>query len=211
MDKEKLWLFEDLLEGGDVTKVQGFTEVNRDLVKQFMPGGSHWLHFAAGHSTVDVVNFLIEEVYDINALNCMEDENALVWAAREGKVEMVRFLLESGARIRVESSMINPLFSCIPGADNDQHPVFGSNTDKEKYLRIAKLLIEYGIDTSLRYDMAYGKQIDALMFALIWQRQDIALLIASEQAERCGIAPEALLLEAETAVQSQDVWGNQKK
>jgi len=88
----------------------------------------------------------------------------------------------------------------MPGADYDQHPVFGSNTNKENYLKIAELLIDNGIDTSVCYDMTYGKQIDAMMFALIWDREDIAHLIADHQASGDAVKAEKLFNEAKAAV-----------
>ena len=107
-------------------------------------------------------------------------------------------------KINVNNSPANPLFACMPGAVNDvtMESRINNNTPPENYLTIAKMLIDQGIDTTVRYDMSYGPQIDAMMFALIWGRNDIAHLIADHQAEGDAAAAEQLLNEARAAVEA---------
>ena len=97
----------------------------------------------------------------------------------------------------VSASVRNPLFAAVPGWARDRHPVHGSDTPPENYLKIAELLLDYGIDSTVRYNTDTMKNMDAMAFACMWGRQDIARLIAERQAEGDAGLVETLLLQAD--------------
>ena len=79
----------------------------------------------------------------------------------------------------------------------DRHPVHGSDTPPENYLKIAELLLDHGIDSTVRYNTDTMKDMDAMAFACMWGRQDIARLIAERQADGDPETVETLLAKAE--------------
>lgn len=80
---------------------------------------------------------------------------------------IVKRLLELGAVLDTTEPDRNPLFGAI----------YGGHT------QVAKLLIDSGIDTSVRYSGANMKHMDALAFAKEWGRSDIVELLESTRKE----------------------------
>ena len=75
---------------------------------------------------------------------------------------MVKYLLSCGAEMDVSEPERNPLFGAIYGGHAD----------------IAKLLIESGIDTRVKYTGESMKNMDALAFAHERGQKDIAALLS---------------------------------
>ncbi len=74
----------------------------------------------------------------------------------------MRYLLSEGATIDVSQPERNPLFGAI----------YGGHT------AVAKLLIDKGIDTHVKYTGGSMKEMDALAFAKEWGRNDIVDLLS---------------------------------
>jgi hypothetical protein len=80
-------------------------------------------------------------------------------------VNVVEFLIASGAVIDTSDSVRNPLFAAIVGGISDSHTA------------VAKLLIDSGIDTRVKYNSETMKDMDALAFAKEWGRSNIVRLL----------------------------------
>lgn len=78
----------------------------------------------------------------------------------------------------------------------DRHPVHGNDTPPENYLKLAELLLDHGIDYNVRYNTETMTNMDAIAFAWMWGRRDIARLIAERKAGGDETEVERLLLEA---------------
>ena len=114
---------------------------------------------------------------------------------------MAEFLLKHNVKVEVSTSARNPLFACVPGYVFDQRPVSRTDTPPENYLKIAELLLDHGIDSTVRYNTDTMKNMDAMAFAVMWGRQDIARLIAERQAGGDAGLVETLLLQADRIAQ----------
>ena len=113
-------------------------------------------------------------------------------AARHGKLDLVRFLLEFGIAVNVRGGIAGsaPIHLAASqghldvvkylhssGAELDvgepeRNPLFGAIYGG--HLAVAKFLIESGINTEVKYTGENMKDMDALAFAREWGRNDIA-------------------------------------
>lgn len=147
---------------GDVEDVAMLIEEDMARLHVMTAFGS-WLHVAADFGNLRVVELLIALGADVNALGGVSGGSAIHCAASEGHADVVRYLLSKGAALDVSEPERNPLFGAIYGG----------------HVAVAKLLIESGIDTSVRYTGENMKNIDALAFAREWGRTDIIKLLQS--------------------------------
>jgi uncharacterized protein len=107
------------------------------------------LQIAAGAGSLEVTRKLVEMGADIDKRGGALDASPLTYAVSDGQIEIVRYLLSQGASFDLSEPYRNPLFSAIY---NDR-------------LVIVKLLIEHGIDYSIRYFGEIMKGTDALAHA----------------------------------------------
>lgn len=124
-----------------------------------------WVHFAASHGRLGIVRRLIQLGIDPNAKSGVHNSAPIHIAASDGHREIVEYLLQCGAVLDVSGPEQNPLFGAI----------YGGHTE------IAKLLIDSGIDTTVRYTGEQMKDMDARAFAKEWGRTDIVRLLDAHQ------------------------------
>lgn len=124
------------------------------------PFGS-WLHIAAANGQLRIVEWLIEQGMNVNQMAGVSESGPLDEAASNGHLETVRCLINHGATLDTSNSVGNPLFGAIHGGHAD----------------VAKLLIESGIDTAVKYTGENMTNMDALAFAKEWGRSEIVALL----------------------------------
>src|SRR5262249_50604825 len=138
--------------------------IEEDIARlRMMTAFGTWLHVAADFGELPIVELLIGLGADINAVGGVSGGSAIYQAASEGHVDVVRYLLSKGATLDVNEPTRNPLFAAIYGG----------------HFAVAKLLIESGIDTSVKYTGDNMKNMGALAFAREWGRPDIIKLLLS--------------------------------
>lgn len=156
-----------------------------------------WLNKAASYGQFEILKYLLGIGLDPDMKDNRYGRRPINEASTKGHLEIVRFLLERRVKLDTHASIANPLFGCIAGYAGDQHPVHGSDTPPENYLEIAKLLLDHGIDYDVRYNTETMKNMDAMAFACMWGRQDIAQLIAERKAGGDTNEVKRLLAEAD--------------
>lgn len=171
------------IEANDVARMRTISENYPDdlNVPSFINWLS-WLAVAAGDGNVEMVRVMIEAGADPNQSN-RSGRNAIDLAASSKNPAIVQLMLENGAVMHTDDSIRNPLF----GVSSVQ----GEETDG--MVEIARLLIEAGIDTTVRYNTKTMKDMDAMAFAWMWGCRRIARLIAETQAKGDPEKVEALL------------------
>ena len=145
---------------GDLEKVVALIGTDRARLEMMTVFGT-WLHVAATHGKLEIVKRLVDMGVDVNRRGGVSDGGALREAASAGRVDVIEYLLSKGAIMDVGEPNRNPLFAAI----------YGGHT------AVAKLLIEKGIDTKLKYSGESMKNMDALAFAKEWGRTDIIDLL----------------------------------
>lgn len=150
------------IKNGNVQKVVELIDSNTELLNMETPFGT-WLHVAASRGKLDIVKKLVELGSDINELGGVYGGGALNEAASSGHIEIVRYLLLSGANLDVSKPERNPLFGAISNGHVD----------------IAKLLIKSGIETDVKYSGEFKEDMDALTFAREQGQIEIVKLLDS--------------------------------
>ena len=145
---------------GDVDKVVRLIGADESRLEMTTPFGT-WLHLAASLGKLEIVRKLISMGANVNQLGGVLGGNCLNDAVSGGHIDVVRYLLSKGAEMDVSDPTRNPLFGAI----------YGGHT------LIAKVLIDAGIDTSVRYSGENMNNMGALDFAREWGRQDIVALL----------------------------------
>ena len=134
---------------GNCSKLAVILNSNHGAAAVRTPFGT-WLHVAAKHGQLEIVRMLVEEYgLDVNAPDKMSKGSPVNSAARNGHCEVTEYLLDKGAVLDTSDSVRNPLFGTILGCN----------------IEVAKLLIDRGIDTSVRYSGDVMQNVDALEFA----------------------------------------------
>jgi uncharacterized protein len=87
-------------------------------------------------------------------------------AASHGHIEVVQYLLGQGAQLDTSEPERNPLFSAI----------YGGHT------AVAEVLIDHGIDTTIKYSGEHMQDMDALAFAREWGRTEIVERLTAKRA-----------------------------
>ncbi len=175
--------------------VQLFNQ-HTDVKAWAVPAHGTWLHCAASNGSIRVFEYLLSLGMDLDAKN-RDLATPLEAAAASNQLQLVGLMLERGAKISVETATSNPLFACIAGSAVDAHPVHGNGNPPTDRLIIAKLLLDAGLDPMLQYDLQAYDRMDAVAFAWMFGRQDIARLVAERIAHSDAVKVEALLQAAE--------------
>lgn len=149
---------------GSLQDVISLIAHDNSILNIWTPFGS-WLHDAASHGKLDIVRWLVSQGLNVNAYNDSTEIRPIDKAAANGHVDVVEFLIKSGSVLDTSDSIRNPLLAVIVGGMSDSHTA------------VAKLLIDSGIDTSVRYNGKNMRDMDALAFAEEWGRTDIAKLL----------------------------------
>lgn len=154
---------------GDAPEVERLLAAHPKLLDHQSVFGS-WLHVAAGAGSLDVVKLLLRLGADVNLQGGIEGGNPLHLAASHGHLEVAQHLLLHGAEMDLREPMWNPLFGAIHGGHTE----------------MARLLIDSGIDVSVKYSGSNMRDMDALAYARAWGRTDIALMLPGHEHPSTG-------------------------
>jgi uncharacterized protein len=150
------------IEDGNLPEVIRLIGTDTKILELDTPLGT-WLHVAAEEGRLEIVRWLLSKGIDVNARGKTIERRPLDEAAANGHFQVAKCLVDAGASLDVSESVRNPLFSAIVGGLSKGHT------------EIAKLLIERGIDTTIRYPNL--KNMNALEFADEWGREDVVKLL----------------------------------
>ena len=149
----------DAIDSGDLESVRTTFARHPEQLEVYTPfAGGTWLHYAARESTLTMVKLLVELGFEIDRGDRWEGATALTRAAIGGHYDIAEYLLDLGATMDVSSSARNPLFSSILGGSKE----------------IARLLLERGIDSRMRYNNKTWTNMDAVAFAMMQGQREIA-------------------------------------
>lgn len=141
-------------------------------------GGDDWLQFAAYRGYDELVEKLLAIGFDPNARALQVGDQALAFAASQGRLSTMQRLLDAGAELDVSESVRNPVITATTNGHIDA----------------VKLLIDAGIDLFVGY--GEDKSGTALVHALERGENEIASLIVNAMAKQSGRTVEELVDEA---------------
>lgn len=119
-----------------------------DALHAMTPFGS-WLHVAATVGNDELIRYLVEKGLDPSVRGGTFKGGAINLAASNGHLNVVQYLLSSGAEVDTSEPERNPLFAAIHGGHAD----------------IVQCLLDSGIDASIKYSGQSMNEMDAVAFA----------------------------------------------
>ncbi|UZD46017.1 ankyrin repeat domain-containing protein [Peribacillus frigoritolerans] len=137
--------------------VRDLLEKEPEMLTWVTPFGT-WLHIAAAHGHLEIIEYLINAGIDTNAQGGTFSTNALERAATKGHLDIVEYLINQNVEIDTSEPDRNPLFAAIYGG----------------HFEIVKLLVENNIDISIKYSSDNMKDMDAYAFAIDRGQTEIA-------------------------------------
>lgn len=156
-------LIVEAIDSDDVLSLKALFERFAEQREQFTPfAGGTWLHYAASQGSDAVIEYLLGTGADINAGDQWDGVNALCRAAHEDRLETARLLIRRGIAFDQSSSVRDPLFAAVVG----RSPA------------LIKLLLEAGIDPSIKYSSPTMHDMDATAFALMRGERECAEILA---------------------------------
>jgi ankyrin repeat protein len=108
------------IEDRDILSIEKFIESNIDLNLPYMGDDQTALALACELGFVDVARLLVTCGADLDARMSMDGYTAIFWAIRGNQIEAVKFLVESGASIEVESYQGESLIEFTYGDDSEE-------------------------------------------------------------------------------------------
>ena len=136
------------IKANDLDTFTQLIDEDRSQLLTMTPFGT-WLHVAAAHGKLEIIQYLIDLGADINVRGGILGGSPLERAASKGHTEIVLLLLASGAEIDVSEPERNPLFSAIYGGHQD----------------IVEILVQHGIDYRKKYTGETMNNMGAIEFA----------------------------------------------
>jgi uncharacterized protein len=158
IDNTLLNIMLDYIRDKNLERFSALIEKNRSLLLVTTVFGT-WLHYAAKHSSLEIVKYLILQGVDVNTHcdNIGSSFTPIQAAVNSGDVNMVRYLISHGAIIGTSKSSIeNILFAAT----------------HQGHLEIIQLLIDSGIDVKVKYNSETMKNTDALALAYEYGKSD---------------------------------------
>lgn len=171
----KIW---EAISAGDIDQTRALFSEYPEMINSFIPfGGGTFLHLAVSKQGSDMADAMVKIGFDIDKEGKVVGDTALLSACSYGNYPAAKYLIENGAKLDVESPQKNPLFGAIVGSSQE----------------IARLLLESGIDTNIRYTGESMKNMDAIAFAFERGETSIAREIALWNCNGDEAAANALL------------------
>jgi ankyrin repeat protein len=167
----------------------------------YFDGLGGWLNYAARTGSLDIIEFLLKKGVDVNKGD-FEGVAPLCSAASRGDYNIVKYLLDNGAKMDVSASVRNPLFAAISASvqvNATQKPPTGEAP------QIVQLLLERGIDSTVRYNSKTMTNMDALAFAMMWGARDLARILALWNAQGNEAIAQAALEQADKIAEANTV------
>ena len=159
-NKEAIRKILTAIRNNDFDNMYKFLLADKSLINENTPFGT-WLHVASSVGNLRIVRTLVEFGIDINQRAGTYGGSALNEAASEGHYDVTQYLLSCGAELDTTEPERNPLFGAI---------MCGSK-------EIVQLLLDNGIDASVRYTGQYMKNMDAYDFAIERGQKEIAEML----------------------------------
>lgn len=189
-------LITEAIRTGKVAKLAELFDQFPEMVDFPVIAFGTWLHHASAHGTLEIVKYLVEHGFDVNASDGKDGCGPLQLAADKGNYDIAEYLLDQGASLDSSESNFDILFGAIVGQSRD----------------IVRLLLDRGIDSKVRYtDSAYMENMDATAFAMERGELEMANMIALHNADGDAAKAHALVIEAEAIAKENNRWGKNNK
>lgn len=168
MDKKQLAKdIRSAIKRGQLDNLRDLLEKEPEMLTWMTPFGT-WLHVAAAHGHLEIVEYLINAGIDINAQGGTFSTNALERATAKGHLDIAEYLISKNVEFNISEPDRNPLFAAIYGG----------------HLDIVKLLVENDINIFAKYTGETMEDMDAYAFAIERGQTEIAEFLKLKMDEK---------------------------
>lgn len=154
------------IKSGQLETLRDLLENEAEMLTWMTPFGT-WLHVAAAHGHLEIVEYLINAGIDVNAEGGTFSTNTLERATTKGHLDIAKYLISRNVEMDISEPDRNPLFAAIYGG----------------HLEIVKLLVEKKINISIKYSSEIMEHMDAYSFAIERGQTEIAEYLKQEMNE----------------------------
>ncbi|WXR61472.1 suppressor of fused domain protein [Peptostreptococcaceae bacterium AGR-M142] len=165
LDKFENLMRKSIIEN-DIDSVRKLIEEHQEYLFAETQLGS-WLHIAAEKGKLELVKYFVEKKLDVNLICGISRCNPLTCAAREGHLDIVKYLYSCGSKLDTSTPSTNPIIAAINGIN----------------LEVIKFLIEKGIDIKVSYKWTDAINLDAYTYAVANGNPEIAKYLKSLNPE----------------------------
>ena len=151
------------IRSGDISVVKNLIKQDLSRLSMETPFGT-WLHVACLRGQLEIVKYLISKGLSPNVRTGPANNRPLYNATTWGHFEIADYLLNKGAVMDTDTPEANPLFGAIIKGQIDT----------------AKLTIEKGIDTQVRYTTETMDNMNAYDLAMEYGRAEIVSLLHTD-------------------------------
>lgn len=162
------------IDTGNLEQLRALHGDRKKLLKEkVIFSGGTWMDYAAAHGTPEILEWLEDLGFERNKPRSREKDRPVCSAAGYGNVATLRWLLERGVTLDTDASVRNPLFAAIV----------------RQSAECVQILLDAGIDATVRYTSPTMEDMDAMAFALFRGRHyrpstsNLAVLIARHLAK----------------------------
>ncbi|MCZ8535250.1 ankyrin repeat domain-containing protein [Psychrobacillus psychrodurans] len=155
------------IKSGQLDTLKDLLKKEPEMLTWMTPFGT-WLHVAAAHGHLEIVEYLINAGIVVNAEGGTFSTNALERATTKGHLDIAKYLISRNVEIDNSEPDRNPLFAAIYGG----------------HLKIVKLLVEKNINISIKYYGDTMEDMDAYSFAIERGQTEIAEYLKQKIDER---------------------------
>lgn len=152
------------IRNNDAVKAKELLDGHLEYLRYDKKSKGTFIYIAAGEGAIECMKYLLSIGEDINRKSLAYGKYALTKAAFSNQPEMLKFLLDNGARMDISSAETNPLFSAI----------------YKRSVECVKILLDAGIDVTVKYEDGPG---DAYRYARNNSSMEIVLLIQDKLKE----------------------------
>ncbi|HKY22528.1 MAG TPA: ankyrin repeat domain-containing protein [Vicinamibacterales bacterium] len=179
----------------DIDGLRRLLSDHPEQVASFTPiGAQTWVGYAAQVGNLPAVELLAHVGADLSRGDERENSAPICSAAFGNHQDVVTYLLKAGVPLDTSMSVRNPLFAAIVGRSS----------------KIVRILLEAGIDSTVRYNSSTMTDMDAVAFALMRGERECAQIIALWNAKGAERAAETALRAADQ-IAEVNAYGRRRK
>ena len=148
--------FSEAFRDNDIEAVSRIIKIKPKLLKNRITGGD-LLYQACQRNSAEMIKYLMSMGFSVHSRSKLYGVSTLTTAARHGRYDIVKFLIDEGVTLDTETALQNPLFAAV----------YSGN------LSIVSLVLDQGFDPLIAYTSDTMTNMNAIGFGF-WNFEDDA-------------------------------------
>lgn len=146
--------FSEAFGDNNIDEVSRILKIKPKLLEGRITGGD-LLYQACQRNSMEMIKYLMSRGFSVHSRSELFRVSTLTAAARNGRNDIVKFLLGEGVTLDTDTALQNPLFAAVSSGDPD----------------LVQLILNQGIDPLISYTSETMDNMNAIGFAF-WNFQE---------------------------------------